>query len=92
MDTPCVCIHENYITSRMAQIKVKKLRWGGDRSDTLLGSYVIELNANKKWKAKSHTFQWYPDNECGSRGRAKCLCQKHFDDLLKSFVEVQDDA
>lgn len=76
----------------MPKIKVKNLRWGGKRADTLIGSYVLEINENKKWIVKSYSFRWYPDVEYASEKTAKAVCQRHFRDLILEFVTLDEHA
>lgn len=76
----------------MQNIKVKSLRWGAKRADTLVGSYVLEINENKKWIIKSHSFQWYPTTEYASEKTAKAVCQRHFHSVITSFLEVDEHA
>lgn len=74
------------------QIKVKPLRWGGKRADTLIGSYVLEVNDNKKWIIKSYSFRWYPDVEYASEKTAKAVCQRHFNKLIMEFLDIEEHA
>lgn len=74
------------------QIKVKPLRWGGKRADTLIGSYVLEVNDNKKWIIKSYSFRWYPDVEYSSEKTAKAVCQRHFNKLIMEFLDIEEHA
>jgi hypothetical protein len=72
-------------------VRIKKLKWGGNMASNEVCSYYIEYKDEDMYGCGSHTFRWYPDTMVKGRRQAMQVCQRHYESIIRDLLEDDED-